>query len=170
MMHSRRQAIAVMAICLAICPARFSSIASAETIGNVDYHSDIKPLLVKKCASCHGALGQKAGLRLDAGSFILAGGEEGPVVTPGSAATSRLIERVSSDDVDYRMPPDGEGESLEGEQIALLSAWIDAGASVPDDEPIPANPRDHWAFQQLVRPPIPVVGDTEINNPIDAFV
>ncbi|MCA9248465.1 MAG: hypothetical protein KDA42_15165, partial [Planctomycetales bacterium] len=31
----------------------------------VEYQRDIKPLLLAKCATCHGAVEQEAGLRLD---------------------------------------------------------------------------------------------------------
>ena len=144
--------------------------ASDATPRDVDYLRQIKPLLAEKCAACHGALKQNAGLRLDVGRFILKGSDEGPVVESGSPHASRLIERVSSDDVALRMPPHGEGEPLDAQQVALLSAWIEGGAPVPDDEPIPADPRDHWAFQTPQRPPVPDVDDSEISNPIDAFI
>ena len=36
----------------------------------VDYAKDIKPLLKERCYACHGALKQKAGLRLDTVSAI----------------------------------------------------------------------------------------------------
>ena len=43
----------------------------------VNYERDIRPLLVEKCSSCHGALKQEAGLRLDAGSLVRLGGDSG---------------------------------------------------------------------------------------------
>src|SRR3954451_19566820 len=36
----------------------------------VDYLRDVKPLLSKHCYACHGALKQKAGLRLDTASIF----------------------------------------------------------------------------------------------------
>ena len=33
----------------------------------VDYERDVRPLLVQKCAACHGPLKQESGLRLDVG-------------------------------------------------------------------------------------------------------
>ncbi len=49
----------------------------------VDYVRQIKPLLKERCYSCHGALKQKAGLRLDTIKFMRAGGAEGPALVPG---------------------------------------------------------------------------------------
>ena len=38
---------------------------SALAAGEVDYARDVKPILVRRCVACHGALKQKAKLRLD---------------------------------------------------------------------------------------------------------
>ena len=92
------------------------------------------------------------------------------MIGAGSAAESRLIQRVTETDIDERMPPEGEGEPLNAEQVALLTAWINAGAISPQDETIPANPRDHWAYQVPQRPPLPKVDDELWSHPIDAFI
>ncbi len=141
----------------------------------VDYASVIKPLLLEKCAACHGALNQESGLRIDAGQLLLRGGDGGPVITPGSAADSLLFERVIADDIDERMPPEGTGEALNGEQTALLKAWIESGASAPQDEAIPRDPRLHWAYQRPSKAALPLPGGSDVNaeanlNPIDAFL
>jgi len=44
-----------------------------------DFLRDIKPLLNRHCAGCHGADKQRAGLRLDNGAALLAGGNSGRV-------------------------------------------------------------------------------------------
>ncbi len=46
------------------------------------YNRDIRPILAEHCFACHGALHQKAGLRLDSGAFMRRGGESGEAVTP----------------------------------------------------------------------------------------
>src|SRR5262245_12380986 len=110
----------------------------------VDYGSQIKPLLAGRCYACHGALKQKAGLRLDTGAAIRRGGDAGPAVVPGRSAESLLIDRVTDADPAQRMPP--EGRSLTTAQVDLLRAWIDQGAASPADERPEADPRRHWAF------------------------
>jgi len=134
----------------------------------VDYAAQIKPLLKQKCYACHGGLKQKAGLRLDTAKLMLKGGKSGPAVEPGNAA-SRLLARVTATDEKKRMPQ--EGEPLNAEQVALLKAWIHAGAPAPADEVAEADSREHWAFQRVRRPALPepsIIGG--IRNPIDAFV
>ena len=42
--------------------------------GRVDYLTQIKPLLRERCFSCHGALKQRAGLRLDTVQLMVRGG------------------------------------------------------------------------------------------------
>ncbi len=135
--------------------------AGAACGDEINYANDIKPILATKCFACHGALKQEAGLRLDAAQLIRAGGDSGPAITPGSSQDSLLIARVAAENISERMPPEGEGEALSAEQLAKLRLWIDQGAPAPE-EPIPPDPRQHWAYQ----PP------TRANTPpsIDAFL
>ena len=136
----------------------------------IDYENEVKPLLSHKCGACHGVLKQEGGLRLDAGRLIHQGGESGTVVVPGDASDSLIMERVSADDPSERMPPEGEGERLSREQLAVLRAWINSGAQVPADEPIPVGPAEHWAYQQPIRQTVPAVEAAEWSHPIDAFI
>ena len=120
------------------------------------YLEKIKPLLRARCYACHGALKQESDLRLDTAKQMQAAG----VLKSG-----KLLERVSSDDLDHRMPP--EGEPLEPEQIASIRQWIKAGAHVPAEEVAEIAPADHWSFQRVERPAVPAGGP---GNPIDAFL
>ena len=107
-----------------------------------DYAKEIKPLLKSRCYACHGALKQKAGLRLDAVALMHKGGESGDVIEKDSAL---LLEKVASTDKDERMPP--EGAPLAAEEIAKLQAWVAAGAVAPADDKAEPDPRLHWAYQ-----------------------
>jgi hypothetical protein len=138
----------------------------AAGAAEVDYQRDIKALLAARCYACHGAVRHKAGLRLDAASLIRKGSKHGPVVTPGESGQSRLLEAVLGQDRP-RMPPEQEGAGLDEKQIALLRTWIDQGARMPD-EPVPGDPRNHWAYRPPVRPPVPPGPDCR--NPVDAFL
>ena len=127
----------------------------------IDYELQIKPLLRQRCFACHGALKQAASLRLDTFAFMAAGGDSGPAVLPGQSAESLIIQRDAAGDIDDRMPPEHEGEPFSADQIALLSRWVQQGAPAPPDEPAESDPRQHWAFQPIVQPPVPFqVGDS----------
>ena len=134
--------------------------AAKGTSDHPDY-AEVKALLAAKCYSCHGALKQKAKLRLDTRELML----KGEVIIPGKAAESLLIERVEDRSED-RMPPPEDGAPLKSDEIALLRRWIDDGAKAPANEPLPKAPREHWAFRKPNRVPLP--GNT--GNPIDALL
>ena len=99
-------------------------ISSCAAVANADDGPAIA-LLKDKCFGCHGTAKQEGGLRLDVRGNVLAGGDSGPAVVPGDAASSRLLRRVLSLG-DDRMPPDGM--QLTQEEVRLLRGWIDSGA------------------------------------------
>jgi mono/diheme cytochrome c family protein len=154
-----------LALCLLLATA-------TVTVGNepeTDYQRHVKPLLKERCFACHGALKQQAGLRLDTGAAIRRGGEGGPAIAAGKAAESLLFERITESEPTLRMPP--EGKPLTPEQIAVIRAWIEAGAVTPENEQPEEDPRAHWAFQKPVRHAPPVVPNVApASNPIDAFI
>jgi hypothetical protein len=147
--------------------ACWSSVAAAiENPPAVDYARDVKPLLARHCQTCHGALRQESGLRLDSAARIRLGGDSGPAIVPGRSGESLLIQAVTR--AENRMP--AEGEPLDAAQIALLTRWIDSGAAAPE-EPAPPDPRKHWAFQQPLRPELPRSGSSAgLTSPIDALL
>ncbi len=110
----------------------------------VDYERDIKPLLHERCYACHGALKQKAGLRLDTVTLMRQGGDDGDIL---SGAAPLIVQRVTTTDKHDLMPPEGEGARLSEEQVALLQEWIAAGAPGPDNEQPEPDPHSHWAYQ-----------------------
>lgn len=135
----------------------------------VNYVSEIKPILKARCYACHGALKQEAGLRLDTGESLRRGSENGKVVDSKSPNASPLIERVTSDDESFRMPPIGKG--LAPEEVQLFRDWIAAGASSPMEEKPEADPREHWAFRVPQRPPRPDISNPKwARNEIDFFL
>lgn len=135
----------------------------------IDYTKQIKPLLSRYCVSCHGPLRQRGGLRLDAGSLIRKGGDSGPAVVASRPAESLLLHALQGTNDATQMPP--EGKPLKKSEIALVHRWIAEGAKSPKNEPIAADPREHWAFKKPVRPAIPKLKDSSwVINPIDAFI
>ncbi len=135
----------------------------------VNYLKEIKPVLAARCYACHGALKQKAGLRLDTADAIRKGGKHGPAVLPGKPDKSLLVVRVTTHDTDERMPQ--EGEPLSASQIDALKRWIDTGAKGAANEQADQDPSRHWAFQPPVRPPVPKVKNKKwARNPVDLFL
>jgi mono/diheme cytochrome c family protein len=149
-----------------------TTLATAAAAADVDYTRDVKPLLARHCVQCHGPQKQKAGLRLDTAKAIRDGGDSGPSLVPGKADDSRILHAVTGSRDASRMPP--RGPALSPAEVALLRAWIDAGAKAPADEAAvaagPAAPT-HWAFRLVTRPVPPAVKDAAwCRTPVDRFV
>lgn len=142
----------------------------AESV--VDFARDIRPLLAGRCYKCHGPERQESGLRLDRRDAALAGGDGGAVLVAGNSGDSRLVHHIAGADPERLMPPDGEGERLSTDQIALVRKWIDSGLDWPaETDGAQRVTSDHWAYQPPVRSEPPdVLQATWPRNAIDHFV
>ncbi len=139
----------------------------------VDFERDVEPIFHQKCYLCHGPAQQMNGLRLDDKAAALKGGYSGAVIVPGDSAASKLIERVTSEKDGFRMPP--AGAPLSAPEIAVLKAWIDAGAEWPERAAAPAvsaaEKQTHWSFRPVRKPQPPSVENQAwVRNAIDRFV
>jgi hypothetical protein len=95
----------------------------------VSFEMDIRPIFEASCIRCHGSERPKSRFSLVTRQAALRGGESGVAIIPGDSSKSPLIHYVAGLVPGMEMPPVGKGTSLTGEQIAILRAWIDAGAS-----------------------------------------
>ena len=93
----------------------------------IHFAQEIKPILESSCIKCHGRGRTKGDFSIESRDALLKGGESGPALVPGKSAESHLIELVAGVDPDNVMPQ--KGKRLSPEQIGLLRAWIDQGAS-----------------------------------------
>ena len=78
---------------------------------------DLQPVFEQACGQCHGDAATK-GLKVTEYDTLLAGGEDGPVIEPGKPEESLILKVLS----------EGHFAQLTEEQMALLEAWIAAGA------------------------------------------
>ena len=159
----------ILAFCLT------EQVSANQTDVALDFETQIRPMLIERCAKCHGATVRKNGLRLDAKHAAFKGGDGGSVIVPGKADDSELLRRITTDDPNEHMPP--EGEPLKAAEIALLKRWIDAGANWPEseyDREAARDPRlDHWAWQSMqnVAPPgLAAQSESKVTNDIDRFI
>jgi hypothetical protein len=95
---------------------------STNVDDRVDFAHDVLPLLRERCAACHTNGKYKGDLSMDTREALL----KSKVVVPGKSSESALIERVTSDDPDERMP--AKGLPLSKPQVEILRRWIDQGA------------------------------------------
>jgi hypothetical protein len=149
-----------------------ASARAADPAALEHFEKHVRPVLVEKCVSCHGAEKQKGGLRLDTREAVLKGGERGPGVVPGKPKESILLRAVRHVDEDLKMPPSGK---LLEREVAGLEKWVELGAPWPDRVMLPTPSAiekaaaKHWAFKPILRPEIPKT-KPRLSNSIDAFV
>jgi hypothetical protein len=126
---------------------------------SVDFNRDVQPILSENCFHCHGAdaAQRQADLRLDDRAVAV----ELAAIVPGRVDESSLVERITSDDPDVKMPPPDSKRQLTAGQVELLTRWIAEGAEY----------QPHWAFQPVRRPVLPDVARSGWpRNEIDHFV
>ncbi|WP_145366746.1 PSD1 and planctomycete cytochrome C domain-containing protein [Maioricimonas rarisocia] len=129
----------------------------------VTFTRDVRPLLSDRCFHCHGPdeEARSTELRLDRRESVFSDLGGYHAVVPGDVEASELIERITSDDPDLRMPPPDSNRSLSAAEVETLRQWVEQGADW----------EEHWSFVPPSRPVPPEVtrrGWTD--NPIDAFV
>lgn len=101
----------------------------------IDYSTQVKPIINKKCIACHGGVKQQGGFSLLFREDALGKTKSGhPAIIPGDASASEFIKRIKSTDPEERMPY--KHEPLSKEEIKILEDWVDQGAKWGE----------HWAY------------------------
>lgn len=110
----------------------------------VDFNSEVKPILNKKCISCHGGVKKQGGFSLLFRSEALAKTKSGKyAIIPGDPDGSEMIRRLHLTDPEERMPY--KREPLSETEIETLRRWIKGGA----------NWGNHWAYVAVQDVPVP---------------
>ena len=157
----RRRSWLVFSVILVGLGRTASPLPAASALPTVDFNDQIRPILSEHCFKCHGPDEKKreGDLRLDvaANVFVDRGGYS--IVVPGKSDESELYLRITSEDAQFRMPPESAGEPLSPEQTDLFRRWIDQAAEW----------EEHWSFVPPNRPPVPAAA-FPARNAIDLFV
>lgn len=107
----------------AIAVLGFGSTEAAPSTGTeVSFANDVQPILESRCAKCHMGEFVSEGLHMDTYETLMAGSDHGPVIVPGDADDSLLVEKLLSSEMPKR------GPKLTPIQIQTITDWIDAGA------------------------------------------
>jgi Planctomycete cytochrome C len=116
----------------AMCTAIGSGCADRqqEPQGEISFKADVQPLLKRNCVICHRPGGEgyaTSGLSLESYASLMKGIKRGPVIVPGSSASSILVRSVDRDAnppvvMPHRNPP------LPKKDIKILKDWVNQGA------------------------------------------
>jgi hypothetical protein len=101
------------------------SIASAQTAPS--YSKQIRPLLTKYCLECHNAKTSKGTLSLETYQAIMDGSDNGPVIVANQPNKSKLVLLTEHKEKPTMPPPKAKFQPTKDE-VALLRAWVTAGA------------------------------------------
>ena len=118
-----RHGVCLVVVCASLLGAVRSQEKSPKTDAapRIDFVHDIAPLIKARCAECHTNGKYKGSVSMDTRADLL----KSKVVVPGKSAASELVQRITSDDPEKRMPP--KRKPLSAKEIALIKAWIDQG-------------------------------------------
>src|SRR5688572_32699330 len=155
--------VAVVVTAMAFVRAEEAKPASQASARKIGFNRDVRPILSDNCYSCHGpdAGHRKADLRLDTKEGIFAVKDDVAAVVPGKIDDSVMWMRITSDDLEFRMPHHSSNKKLTAEQIATIKLWIEQGAEW----------KGHWSYVPPTRPETPKVElPGFVRNPIDNFI
>lgn len=97
----------------------------------VSFAQDIQPMLEQSCLPCHNATKSEGGLILENPKAMLAGGDNGEVLSPNHALESLIYQTATRKKKPF-MPPEAnkaKAPHLNSAQLELLRRWIDEGAT-----------------------------------------
>jgi WD40 repeat protein len=129
--------VAILLGALAVAPAAAEpttrpaiAITKLDRTTPVDFEAEILPILRDNCLACHNRTRAKADLVLETPADIRKGSENGPVLVPGDAEKSLLLQ-ASAHQTKPPMPPRDNKVSaidLTSDQLGLIRLWIEQGA------------------------------------------
>lgn len=119
----------------------------------VDFNRDIKPVLSRKCFSCHNKDKQKGKLQLDERDAALKS------LVGKNGETPEILKRIFHNDPDEIMPPPDKG-TLTNSEKNLIKQWVSEGAKYDK----------HWAFIAPKKVSPPDLKDKWFSNDIDKFI
>src|SRR5688572_17548935 len=71
----------------------------------IDFSAEVKPILNKRCISCHGGVKKNAGFSVLFRHEAIDTTESGkPSIVPGHPELSEVVRRITSSDPEVRMP------------------------------------------------------------------
>ena len=103
-------------------PATEVPTSDVATTGTASYASQVMPIFEAKCIKCHGVETKKEGLDMRTYNDLIAGSRNGPVLTPGDAANSLLVQLIERG----KMP--NRGTKVTTEELQIIIDWVNQGA------------------------------------------
>jgi cytochrome c len=128
-------AAALMASAALWQPKPVAARAQDPAPGSTEFYTQkVKPIFEANCYRCHGGMNHRGGLSIETMAGMLKGGHDGAVLVPGHPEQSLLVKLIRHEgpaDDPMPMPPPPR-EKISDADIATITAWVAAGAKMPD--------------------------------------
>lgn len=108
------------------------ALATCALAAAPDYAGQVAPIFKKYCVGCHNDGDREGKFSLESYASLQAGTPHGPALLPGDSAASRMVQQLTGA-AKPTMPPKDELQPSPAE-IAVIKAWIDAGAAGPSGQ------------------------------------
>ena len=142
MQYVKNKKILLVTALLVLALAFFTVSSSNHTI---DFSVEVKPILNKKCITCHGGVKKQGGFSVLFREEALAKTKSGKfAIVPGDPSHSEMIRRLTLKDPEERMPY--KHEPLSDAEIDILRKWVKQGAKWGE----------HWAYVPVKPTAVPV--------------
>lgn len=99
----------------------------AVRAGEVVFSTDVAPIVIAQCVTCHDDRDPEAGFRMTSLDAIRAGGRSKGAVVVGKGAESLIVKKLRGRGIDGQRMPLNKNP-LPDDVIALIERWIDEGA------------------------------------------
>jgi len=109
-------------------PAVAGAAPAPATAAPSGSYESVAPIFQKNCVLCHNSDRKTSGLVVETYAGLMQGGKHGLAIVAGQSAMSRMVQMLEGT-IKPRMPLGGE---LAAANIAVIKAWIDAGAKGPN--------------------------------------
>lgn len=152
---------ALLAVNLAWTVDSFGADASEQSVEQrkeIDFTSDVRPILSDKCFFCHGPDPEErfAELRLDLPPDLQ---DRDPAIIAGDKEESIVWQRIN--DREDPMPPIESHKNMTQAEIEIIGQWIDSGAVY----------EDHWAYAPIKPADPPTVSEGDWSkHAVDRFI
>lgn len=133
---------------------------------DVDFHTEVAPILMKHCYECHGSDQAKGGFSMNTLALWL----DKKAAKPGDGEGSYVIELMKEEDLEFAMPPKDKVRPTPAE-VETLAKWIDQGMKWDEGFTFAKNTYEPPLEPRRPDLPAAVAGrDNPVDRIIDAYL
>lgn len=103
-------------------PTQTTAAETEPATATVSFVNNVLPIFESRCINCHGGERTQEGLDLKTYENLLAGSNNGSVLTPGNSDESLIVKQI----VEGKMPK--RGPKLTPSEVQVIIDWVNTGA------------------------------------------